>query len=331
MLTILFNIYKWIGKMVITTYAYIRSFFCAVQEGETTMKAIRVHEFGGPEVLKLEDVPEPAPGPGQVLVRIDAIGVNPVETYIRSGKYGPKQFPYTPGTDAGGVIEEVGEGDCHRPGRSCLRARQPDRNLCPEGAVQRVPRACIPLNTTFQQGAAIGVPYATAYRAMYLRGRALAGETVLVHGASGGVGIAAVQLARAAGLTVFGTAGTPRGLDLVAAEGAHYVLNHHDPNYLKELMDLTGGHGVDLILEMAAHTNLGKDLPLLAKNGRVVVIGSRGPVEITPRKPWARRRYPRHDAYERHRIRAPRHPRRDHRRPGKPFAASGDRQRVPPR
>src|SRR5437588_7505912 len=79
-------------------------------KGAIFMKAIRVHEFGGPEVLKVEDVPDPKPGPGQLVVRIHAIGVNPVETYVRSGKYGPRQFPYIPGTDAGGVVEQVGAG-----------------------------------------------------------------------------------------------------------------------------------------------------------------------------------------------------------------------------
>ena len=253
------------------------------------MKSIRVHEFGGPEVLKLEDVSEPTPGPGQVLVRIDAIGVNPVETYIRAGKYGPNQFPFTPGTDAGGVAEELGEGvkSISRGDRvyihGSLTGAYAQKALCNESQVHPLPTV-----VTFQQGAALGVPYATAYRAMYIRGRAVAGESILVHGASGGVGTAAVQLARAAGLTVFGTAGTAQGRQQVAEQGAHHDLDHHDPNYLKHLMDLTAGRGVDLILEMAAHTNLGKDLTVLAKNGRVVVVGSRGPVEITPRETMMR-------------------------------------------
>lgn len=253
------------------------------------MKAIRVHQFGGPEVLKLEEVPDYKPGVGQVVVRIDAVGVNPVETYIRAGKYGPRQFPYIPGTDAGGVVDAVGEGvKSVRPGdrvyiHSSLTGTYAQKALCNESHVHPLPP-----HTTFQQGAALGVPYATAYRAMFIRGRAMAGETVLVHGASGGVGIASTQFARAAGMTVFGTAGTDEGRRLVADEGAHHVLDHHDPNYLKQLMDLTDGRGVDMIMEMSAHTNLGKDLPVLARNGRVVVIGSRGPVEIMPRETMGR-------------------------------------------
>jgi len=109
-----------------------------------------------------------------------------------------------------------------------------------------------------------------------------------VHGASGGVGTATVQLARAAGLTVIGTAGSDKGKSLVAKEGAHHVLDHKAPNYLDELMKLTGGRGVDLIIEMLSNVNLGKDLTILARHGRVVVVGSRGTVEINPRDTMAR-------------------------------------------
>jgi NADPH2:quinone reductase len=253
------------------------------------MKAIRVHEFGEASVLKLEDVPVPKPAAGQVLVRIDAIGVNPVETYIRAGKYGPKQFPYTPGTDAGGVVEEVGPGVTKfHPGdrvytSGSISGTYAQKALCTEAQVHPLPQ-----NVSFAQGAALGVPYATAYRALFLRGYAKAGETVLIHGASGGVGTAAVQLARAFGMNIIGTAGTDKGLQLVREQGAQHVLNHGDSNCLKTLMDLTAGRGVDLIVELAAHINLGKDLTVLAKQGRVVVVGSRQPIEINPRDTMSR-------------------------------------------
>jgi NADPH2:quinone reductase len=107
---------------------------------------------------------------------------------------------------------------------------------------------------------------------------------VLIHGASGGVGIAATQIARAAGLTIIGTGGTDAGRKLVANNGAHHVLDHRHPGCLDQVLKLTNGRGVDIILEMLANVNLGKDLPLLAKHGRVIVIGSRGNVEITPRE-----------------------------------------------
>ncbi len=253
------------------------------------MKTIRVHAFGGPEVLKLEEVPDPKPGPGQVLVRVKAIGVNPVETYIRSGIYGPMNFPYTPGADAAGEIESVGlhvkrwqAGDRVYTSKT-ISGAYAEKTVCDEVTVHPLPK-----NVTFEQGAAIGVPYATAYRALFIRGAASWGETVLIHGASGGVGIAAVQLARAAGLTIIGSAGTEKGMALVKEQGAQHVVNHHSPEHFDEILKLTGGAGVPIILEFAAHQNLGTDLAVLAKKGRVVVVGNRGPVQINPRDTMSR-------------------------------------------
>jgi NADPH2:quinone reductase len=253
------------------------------------MKAIRVHQFGGPEVLKLEDVPDPKPAAGQIVVRARAIGINPVETYIREGKYGPKQFPFTPGSDAAGVIESVGSGvSSFKPGErvytsGALSGAYAELLLCSEDQVHPLPE-----KISFEQGAALGVPYATAYYGLFLRAKPLAGETLLVDGASGSVGSAAVQLAVAFGLTVIGTGGTEEGRKLVREQGADHVLDHHKPDYLKEVMDLTGQAGVNIVLEMAAHHNLGKVLGVLSREGRVVVIGSRGPVEINPRDTMSR-------------------------------------------
>ena len=141
----------------------------------------------------------------------------------------------------------------------------------------------LPANVSFAQGAAMGTPYATAYRGLLQRAEAKPDETVLVHGASGGVGTAAVQLARAHGLRVFGSAGSAEGLKLAREQGAHEVFDHRVPDHFEQIMQATGGHGVDVIVEMLANVNLGKDLTILAKGGRVVIIGSRGPVEINPR------------------------------------------------
>jgi NADPH2:quinone reductase len=138
----------------------------------------------------------------------------------------------------------------------------------------------LPADLTFGQGSAIGVPYPTAYRALFTRAQARQGETVLVHGATGGVGIAAVELAHASGMQVLGTGGTERGRQAVR--------EHHDPKYLEAIMAATRGRGVDIVLEMAAHLNLDKDLSLLARSGRVVVIGNRGRIEIDPRQTMAR-------------------------------------------
>ena len=248
------------------------------------MQAIRVHQVGGPEVLKLEQVPNPKPGPGQVVVGLRAVGVNPVDTYVRSGRYGQKDFPYTPGADGAGVVESVGEGVRRFKASDrvytagSVTGTYAEKTLASESQVHPLPE-----RIAFAQGAALGVPYATAYRALHHRGRARPGETVLVHGASGGVGTAAVQFARAHGLLVIGTAGTDRGRALAREQGAHHVLDHRNPAYLDELMKLTGGRGVDLVVEMLANENLDKDLGVLAKGGRVVVVGSRGRTEIDPR------------------------------------------------
>src|SRR3954463_31289 len=249
------------------------------------MKAIRVHEFGGPEVMKIEEVPDPAPGPSQVLLRVKAIGVNPVDNYIRSGTYGRKpELPYTPHTDVGGVVDAVGASVTRvKKGERVyafgVAAGGADLAVCEEAQVMALPD-----RVSFQQGAAIGVPYGTAWRALFIRAHARAGETVLVHGGSGGVGTAAVQIARSHGLRVFGTAGTTEGLQLVREQGAHEVFNHRDGDYTSGILAATGGRGVDVVLEMLANVNLDRDLDLIGMRGRVVVIGSRGRVEIDPRK-----------------------------------------------
>jgi NADPH2:quinone reductase len=249
------------------------------------MKAIRVSEYGGPSVLKLEEIPDPQPGQGQVVVRNHAVGINPVDTYLRSNtdNRGPK-LPYTPGSDAAGVIEAVGAGvggfkagDRVYVGGSLCGAYA-EKSLCSETQVHPLPGS-----VSFGQGAAVNVPYATAYHALIHRGHGAEGETLLVHGASGGVGIAAVQIARARGMTVIGTAGTARGRQLVLEQGAQHVLDHTAPGYLKEVTDLTGGRGPDVILEMLANVNLQNDLGVIAMRGRIVVIGNRGNTEINAR------------------------------------------------
>jgi NADPH2:quinone reductase len=249
------------------------------------MKAIRIHAFGGPEVMKFEEVQEPKPGPGQVLIKVLAAGVNPVDCYIRSGLYPLKpQLPFTPGMDAAGVVESVGEGVTRvKVGdrvyvAGTVSGSYAEKTQCEEARVFRLPQ-----KISFAQGACLGVPYGAAYRALFHRAQAVPGETVLVHGASGGVGIAAVQLARAAGMHVIGTSGTERGRLLVSEQGARHVFDHHAADYLEQIPKMTGGTGVDVILEMLANVNLGKDLGILAPNGRVVIIGSRGTVEIDPR------------------------------------------------
>jgi NADPH2:quinone reductase len=255
------------------------------------MKVIRVHEFGGPEVLKLEEVPTPRPAAGQVLVRIHAAGVNPYDTYMRNGTYPVKPpLPYTPGSDAAGAVEAVGEGVTKvKPGDRVYTAKTLTGAYAEYALTLESQVHPLPAKITFAQGAGIWVPYGTAYHALFHSAGARAGETLLIHGASGGVGIAAAQMARAMGLTVLGTAGTEKGLELAKREGAHHVFNHTKPDYRELIVKTTGGLGVNVILEMLANVNLGHDLKLLARDGRVIVIGSRSDVTISPRDIMARR------------------------------------------
>jgi NADPH2:quinone reductase len=247
------------------------------------VKSIVVRQFGGPEVLQLEELVEPIPAPGQILVRVEAAGVNPVETYVRAGSYGSlPSLPYTPGKDAGGVIEAVGDRvDLFAPGdrvftTGSLSGTYAEKALCLAEDVHRLPD-----RIDFAEGAAIGIPCGAAWRALFFRGKAAPGETVLVHGASGAVGLAAVQLAHAAGLTVIATAGSTDGMRVANDAGANHTVGH---GAFSAIRKLTGGNGVDLIIEMLANKNLNDDLSILKPNGRVVVVGSRGPIEIDPRR-----------------------------------------------
>jgi NADPH2:quinone reductase len=250
------------------------------------MKAIRVWAFGGPEVLELDDVPNLRPGPGQVLVRLMAAGVNPVETYIRAGTYAKlPELPFTPGSDGAGVVESARAGAEARlqPGQRVWVAGSVSGTYA-EAAVCDAERVfALPDHVTFEQGAALGIPCSTAYRALFQRGGAKAGETVLVHGATGGVGVAAVQFAKAAGLRVLATGGSADGRTMLARLGCDGIFDHSAAKYEDAIRAATDGNGVDVVIEMLANMNLARDLPLLARGGRVVVVGNRGSIEFNPR------------------------------------------------
>ena len=254
------------------------------------MQAILVREFGGPEVLQLAEVPDPTPAAGQVLVRVHAVGVNPYDTYMRTGNYATKPpLPYIPGADGAGVIEAVGPGvDGLSVGARVFfggtvtnkaYGAYAQKVLCEPGQLHSLPESL-----SFAQGAGVGVPYVTAWRALNDRVGLKPGETLFIHGASGGVGLAATQIARAIGATVIGTASTAEGIELVRGQGAHHVLNHRDAGYIDTLKALTGGRGPDVILENLANVNLDDDLTALAFGGRIVIVGNRGRIEIDPRK-----------------------------------------------
>jgi NADPH2:quinone reductase len=211
------------------------------------MKAIRVHRFGGPEVLRLEEVPDPKPGLNQVLVRIRAAGVNPVETYVRAGAYARlPELPYIPGSDAAGEVVQAA-GSFAAGDRVYVMGVPAYAEMVAAPLESVWP---LPDRLSFEQGAAVGVPYVTAHFAVHATGETRPGDWVLVHGASGAVGTAAVPIAHGA---------------------------------MEDAIAATGGHGFDVIVEMLANVNLGKDLPALAPGGRVIIVGSRGTVEVNPR------------------------------------------------
>ena len=249
------------------------------------MKSIIVREFGGPEVMKIEELPVPEPSGSQVLVRIKAAGVNPVDTYLRTGMHAHAPLlPYTPGKDAAGIVESVGESVTRwKPGdriytADSLTGTYAEYSLCEQNQLGRLPE-----NVSFEQGAGVWTPYATSYRALFQKADAKSGETVLVHGASGGVGIAAVQWAKNAGLTVVGTASSEEGRKLALDQGADHVFDHADDSHFAAVKDTAGGKGVDIVIEMLANANLEKDFQALAMFGRIVIVGNRGSLEFTPR------------------------------------------------
>jgi len=249
----------------------------------STMRAVRVREHGPPDVLKVEQVPKPKPGDKEVLIRVRAAGVNPFETHIRAGHYSlAVKLPYTPGCDSAGEVEAVGSAVTKfKVGDRVFTTKQAagtyaEYTVAPQDSVWPLAK-----RLSFAQGAGIGVPYFTAYRCLFQKVQAHPSGSILVHGASGAVGLASVQLARAYGMTVYGTAGTDVGIDLVKKSGAHHVFNHRDPEYVNQLVKTSGG-GFDLIFEMLGNVNLGKDCELIKQYGTIVIIGARGKAEINP-------------------------------------------------
>lgn len=252
------------------------------------MKAMQITEHGGAEKLSYEDVVVPQPGPGQVRVRVRAAGLNPADTYMVRGGYEffHNPLPWVPGFDSAGDVDALGEGVTGLAvGDRVFVAGV----LAPSSgafAQYHVAEAAVvrrlPASLSYAQGAAVGVPYATAYHALFQRAGVRPGETVLIHGASGGVGQACVQFARACGARVLASAGSPEGLELARTQGAHVVVDHTAEDHVEALRE-AAPQGIDMVIEMAASANLEDDLGLLARGGRVAIVGARTPVEITPR------------------------------------------------
>ncbi|EGT57509.1 hypothetical protein CAEBREN_12682 [Caenorhabditis brenneri] len=248
----------------------------------TTARAALVNRFGGPEVIEVAECGMPVPNDNQVLVRNHAAGINPVETYIRAGQYAKlPTTPYVTGKDGAGVVEFVGAnvknvkiGDRVWYGMESGSAADYINVTRP---------FLLPEGVTFSEGASLGVPYLTAYRALFHLAGAKTGDVILVHGASGGVGSALMQLAAWKNIEAVGTAGSKHGVQFVKRLGAKQVYNHSEAGYVSKMRaDYPGGF--NFIFEMAAHTNLNTDLGLLAPRGKVAVIGNRDETKINARQ-----------------------------------------------
>ena len=213
------------------------------------MKAIVFAQTGGPEVLALAEVPRPDVRPGMVLVKAHAIGVNFADTRFRQGTYVAKpKLPDTPGMEAAGVVEAVGEGvtDLKVGARVAAFTVKSYAEYCQAPASMVIP---LPDSVSFVEGAAFPIQVLTAYHMLHTADSTGPGRTVLVHSAAGGVGLAAVQLAKAAGARVFGTVSSDAKARLVREHGADAVINYATEKFADEVLRLTDGRGVDLVLD----------------------------------------------------------------------------------
>jgi len=240
------------------------------------MKAIVFAQTGGPEVLMEAEVPRPDVRPGGVVIRNHAIGVNFADTRFRQGIYTVKpKLPDIPGMEAAGVIEAVGEGVTNvRPGmRVAAFTSRAYAEYCASPAFMAIP---LPDAVSFVDGAALLIQALTAYHALHTMDTTGPGKTVLVHAAAGGVGLAAVQLAKAAGARVFGTVSSDTKVDLVKRAGADAIINYVRDKFADEVLRLTANRGVDLILDAVGKPTCEEGLRCLAPFGNIVIYGRAG-------------------------------------------------------
>ena len=253
------------------------------------MKAIRINQFGTSENLVVEQTEIQGPAENEVLINLYAAGVNPSDVYTSTGTYAIKpKLPYTPGLDGAGIVEEVGKQVTNvKVGDRVFIASLPNGKATGAIAEKLVCESRfvhpIPTHISFEEGAALGIPALTAYRAVIGRANVKAGQTVFIHGASGAVGLQAVQIAKALGAKVIGTASRDSGKQLVKEAGADIVLDHITEQTIDAVLEQTDGKGPNVIIEFLANENLQTDLQMIAKQGVIVVVGNRGEININPR------------------------------------------------
>ena len=246
------------------------------------MKAVRYHELGGPEVLRLEEVPDPEPGDGDVLVRLVASGVNPAEVSRRGGRMGQVvDFPAMLGIEGAGVVAQVGRDVTSVSVGDRVIVRQPPYSYAELLAVPERSVFAVPDELSLVEASTLAIMYTTAWAALCVRGGGKEGDTVLVQAAASGVGIAAIQLAKQLGMTVLGTASSAKKLDWAAQYGLDHGINYVEQDFVEEAKRLTDGRGVDIIIDGIGGDVLAKGLTALARGGRLAVFGGAGGRETT--------------------------------------------------
>ncbi len=243
------------------------------------MKAIRVQQNGGPEVLQLVDVPTPSPGPGEILIRVEAIGVNFIDVYQRKGLY-RVAVPFTPGQEAAGTVEAIGAGVVDFAVGDRVACYHPALRAYAEFVVAPADRVvALPEGVSAHQGAALILQGMTAHYLATTTYPLKPGDACLVHAAAGGVGLLLCQIAKRRDALVFGTVSTEAKAELALVAGANEVIRYTEQDFETEIKRLTGGVGVQAVYDSVGKTTFDKSLRCLAKRGMMVLYGqSSGPV-----------------------------------------------------
>jgi NADPH2:quinone reductase len=238
------------------------------------MKAMRAHQFGRPEQLRLEDAADPQAQAGQVVIRVRAAGINPADLVRLSGRLQPVSLPYIPGTDVCGEVESIGVGVTHVKKGDRVFGRALTGGYSEKTCLAASETFPLPANLSFEEGAAIPIPFYTAYHAVHHKAALRSGETALISAGGGGVGVAAIQLAKLAGARVLTTVGSQEKAERTRTLGADVAINYRQQDFVAEVHKLTDGKGVDVIIENVAADNLAKDFMAIAVAGRIVLIGT---------------------------------------------------------
>ena len=238
------------------------------------MRAVVITEHGGPEVLKVQDRPDPPVGPGEVRIAVKAAGINFADTMARTGLYpdSPK-LPCVVGYEVAGEVESVGDGvESVKPGDRVLAGTrfngQAELATVPQSTVY-----ALPARLSFEEGAAFPVNYATAQAGLVVMGGLKAGERVLIHAAAGGVGIAATQIAKRIGAEVFGTASASKH-DAIREQGVDHAIDYRTQDFADEVRRITGGAGIDVAFDALGPSSFRKDYALLRSGGRLIMYGA---------------------------------------------------------